>query len=132
MKYLTVEEVVKIHAVAIELKGGSPGVLDAGLVESAVQHVRQTVGGTLLYASVEEVAAAYWHSLTTNHGFRDGNKRTAVIAAAAFLAKNGYALDMDDDEIIEIGLAMAGQGMSRQEVFEKVRQHVVKIDCESG
>ena len=128
MKYLTVEEVVKIHAVAIELKGGSPDVLDAGLVESAVEHVRQTFDGALLYTTVEEVAAAYWHSITTNHGFRDGNKRTAVMAAAAFLAKNGYALDMDDDEIIEVSLAMAGKGMSRKEIFEIVRHRIVRIE----
>lgn len=127
MKYLTVEEVVKIHAVAIELKGGSPEILDAGSVESAVEHVRQTFDGNLLYTTVEEVAAAYWHSITTNHGFRDGNKRTAVIATAAFLAKNGYALDMDDDEIIEVSLAIAGQGMSREEFFARVSQRVVKI-----
>ena len=127
MKYLTVDEVVKIHEVAIELKGGSPDVLDAGLVESAVEHVRQTFDGALLYTTVEEVAAAYWHSITTNHGFRDGNKRTGVMAAGAFLAKNGYALDMDDDEIIEVSLAIAGRGMGREELFARVSQRVVKI-----
>ena len=127
MKYLTVEDVVKIHAVAVELKGGSPDVLDAGLVESAVEHVRQTFDGALLYTTVEEVAAAYWHSITTNHGFRDGNKRTGVMAAGAFLAKNGYALNMDDDEIIEVSLAIAGRGMGREELFARVSQRVVKI-----
>ena len=128
MKYLTVEEVVKIHAVAIELKGGSPEVLDAGLVESAVEHVKQTFAGDLLYSTVAEVAAAYRHSQTTNHGFRDGNKRTAAIAAAAFLAKNGCDLDMDDDEIIEVSLAMAGQGMTRKDIFERIRHRVVRLD----
>ena len=118
---------MKIHEVAIELKGGSPDVLDAGLVESAVEHVRQTFDGALLYTTVEEVAAAYWHSITTNHGIRDGNKRTGVMAAGAFLAKNGYALDMDDDEIIEVSLAIAGQGMGREELFARVSQRVVKI-----
>ena len=92
-----------------------------------MEHVRQTFDGALLYTTVEEVAAAYWHSITTNHGFRDGNKRTGVMAAAAFLAKNGYALDMDDDEIIEVSLAIAGQGMGREELFARVSQRVVKI-----
>lgn len=68
-----------------------------------------------------KVAAAYWHSLACNHGFADGNKRTAAIATAYFLEKNGHRLDMDDDQIIEVGLAMAGQGMTRAQVFAAVK-----------
>lgn len=120
-----------IHSVAIELKGGSPHVLDAGLIESAVEHARQTFDGALLYSTVEEVAAAYWYSLTINHGFSDGNKRTAVIAVATFLAKNGFALVMDDDKMIEVGLAMADHRMNRDDVLELVRKHVVKTAAES-
>lgn len=131
MEYLTVEDVLIIHMIVIEETGGCPDILDTGLVESAVEQARQTFGGEPLYQTIEEVAASYWHSIATNHGFSDGNKRTAVIATDSFLARNGHSLDMDDDKIIEVGLAMADQGMNRKDVFEIVRQHVVEIDPDS-
>lgn len=62
MEYLTVEDVLIIHVVVIEETGGCPDILDAGLVESAVEQARQTFGGEPLYPTIEEVAAAYWHS----------------------------------------------------------------------
>lgn len=124
MEYLTVSDVVGIHDSAIDDFGGSHGILDIGLVESAVEQARQTFGGEPLYKTIEEVAASYWHSLTCNHGFADGNKRVGAMAAAYFLEINGYLLDMEDDLIIDTGLAMAGQGMSRAEVFELVAKHV--------
>jgi death-on-curing protein len=124
VRYLTLAEVLDIHEITIEVHGGAPTILDLGLVESAVEQARQTFGGEPLYKSIEEVAAAYWHSISNNHGFSDGNKRTAVLAAMFFLEVNGHRLDMTNDEVIETGLAMAGQGMTRAEVFELVAKHV--------
>ncbi|MEX2244844.1 MAG: type II toxin-antitoxin system death-on-curing family toxin [Fimbriimonadaceae bacterium] len=127
MNYLTLEEVIDIHELTIEVHGGSSAILSVGLVESAVEQARQTFGGEPLYKSISEVAAAYWHSISSNHGFADGNKRTAALATAFFLRKNGYVLAMDDDEIIATGLAMAGQGMTRVEVFELVAKSVKRL-----
>lgn len=126
MEYLTVSDVIGLHDAAIDDFGGTHGILDIGLVESAVEQARQTFDGEPLYRSIEEVAAAYWHSLTVNHGFADGNKRVGAMSAAFFLELNGHCLDMDDDQIIAAGLAMAGQGMTRTQVFELVAKHVKK------
>lgn len=82
--YLTVAEVLEIHTDQIQRYGGSPGVRDHGLLESAV--LRPQTG---YYADVIEEAAALWESLSQNHPFIDGNKRTAFAATYTFLAING-------------------------------------------
>ena len=86
--YLTVAEVLAMHADQIERYGGAHGVRDQGLLESALYRPQ-----TGYYAGLIEEAAALWESLAQNHPFIDGNKRTAVVAAMVFLARNGvYAL----------------------------------------
>jgi death-on-curing protein len=88
--YLTVADVEILHALVLEHSGGSAGVRDHGLLESAV--FRPQSG---YYADVIEETAALIESLTNNHPFVDGNKRTAVLAAEVFLNYNGYTLDAE-------------------------------------
>ena len=85
--YLTVPDVLAIHADQIVRYGGSPGLRDAGLLEAAL--FRPQTG---YYADVIEEAAALWESLSQSHAFIDGNKRTAFAAAFTFLAINGIEL----------------------------------------
>ncbi|MCB8932702.1 MAG: type II toxin-antitoxin system death-on-curing family toxin [Fimbriimonadaceae bacterium] len=120
MEYLSVEEVVDIHAETLRLNGGSPGILDFGRLESAIGAARQTFDGRPLYDTIGSVAAALWHSLSSNHPFVDGNKRTAAIAAAYFAHKNRWELALDDDQIIEIGLGMADGTLDRADVLSRV------------
>ena len=82
--YLTLPEVLAMHADQIERYGGSPGVRDQGLLEAALYRPQ-----TGYYADLVEEAAALWESLAQNHPFIDGNKRTAFAAAYTFLAING-------------------------------------------
>lgn len=88
--YLTVAEVLAIHADQIERYGGSPGVRDQGLLEAAIYRPQ-----TGYYADHIEEAAALWESLSQNHSFVDGNKRTAFAAAYTFLAINRLYLTAD-------------------------------------
>jgi death on curing protein len=92
--YLTRQTVLSIHAEQIEAFGGAAGVRDMGLVEAAV--FRPQTG---YYADVIEEAAALWESLSQNHPFVDGNKRTAFAATYVFLGLNGYELSADSDAI---------------------------------
>ena len=85
--YLTMPEVLAMHADQIERYGGSPGVRDYGLLESALYRPQ-----TGYYADLVEEAAALWESLAQNHPFIDGNKRTAFAATYTFLAINGAQL----------------------------------------
>lgn len=91
--YLTVAEVLAIHADQIERYGGSPGVRDQGLLESALYRPQ-----TGYYADLIEEAAALWESLAQNHCFIDGNKRTAFAAMYTFLAINGLYLAAEAEE----------------------------------
>ena len=92
--YLTVAEVLAIHADQIVRYGGSPGVRDHGLLEAALYRPQ-----TGYYADLIEEVAALWESLAQNHPFIDGNKRTAFAATYTFLAINGARLTADAQEI---------------------------------
>src|ERR1017187_337072 len=91
--YLTMAEVLAIHADQIERYGGSPGVRDHGLLEAALYRPQ-----TGYYADLIEEAAALWESLAQNHPFIDGNKRAAFAATYTFLAINGARLTGDAEE----------------------------------
>jgi death on curing protein len=91
--YLTVAEVLAMHADQIERYGGSHGVRDPGLLEAAL--FRQQTG---YYADLIEEAAALWESMSQNHPFIDGNKRTAFAATYTFLAINGARLTANAQE----------------------------------
>jgi death-on-curing protein len=91
--YLTMAEVLAIHLDQIERYGGSSGVRDYGLLEAALYRPQ-----TGYYADLVEEAAALWESLSHNHPFIDGNKRTAFAATYTFLAINGARLTADADE----------------------------------
>lgn len=91
--YLTVADVLAIHADLIERYGGAPGLRDAGLLEAAL--FRPQTG---YYSDVIEEAAALWESLAQNHAFIDGNKRLAFAATYTFLSINGIPLRAPADE----------------------------------
>ncbi len=91
--YLTLVEVLAMHTDQIERYGGSHGVRDQGLLESALYRPQ-----TGYYADLMEEAAALWESLGQNHPFVDGNKRTAFAATYTFLAINGARLTADAQE----------------------------------
>lgn len=92
--YLTLDDVLHIHAELIRVFGGSDGVRDLGLIQSAL--LRPQTG---YYHDLIEEAAALWESLGMNHGFVDGNKRVAFASTELFLALNGVAINAPDAEI---------------------------------
>ena len=103
--YLTLTEVLAMHADRIEHYGGSHGVRDAGLLEAALYRPQ-----TGYYADLIEEAAALWESLAQNHPLIDGDKRTAFAATYTFLAINRAQLtvDAEDAHIFILGLHEAG------------------------
>ncbi len=99
--YVTVEEALAIYADQIERYGGSAGVRDLGLLEAAL--FRPQPG---YYPGLIEEAAAWWESLSQNHPFVDGNKRTAFAIAYAFLAINGARLTTGASETEDLLLSL--------------------------
>lgn len=90
VQFLSLDEVLEIHTVLIERFGGPPGVLDLGLLESALYRPRSGY-----YADLVEMAAAMFESLIKNHPFVDGNKRVAFFGTDVFLRLNGYKFEVE-------------------------------------
>jgi death-on-curing protein len=107
VKYLSPEQVLFIHSRLIDTTGGSHGILDIGLLQSAVSRPKATFEGKDLYPDVFRKAAALMESLARNHPFVDGNKRTAITSAAVFLGMNGYRLDTTQKELERFTLSVA-------------------------
>ena len=98
-RYLTPQEVLFIHARLIATTGGESGIRDLGLLESAVARPQATFDGADLYPDMFLKTAALMESLSQNHPFVDGNKRTAITSAAMFLQLNGFRLQTTNEEM---------------------------------
>ena len=119
--YLTAATILAIHDDQLERYGGAPGIRDPGLIEAAI--FRPQTG---YYADLIEEAAALWESISQNHPFTYGNKRTAFAATYTFLAVNGARLTADAQQTQDFLLALYEKG---QFTFDKLvpwlRKHVV-------
>ncbi len=124
--HLTVGIVQEIHAEAIAEFGGSEGLRDLALLESAVAAPQASVGGKSPYKDLVEVAAAYLFYLCRNHPFIDGNKRTALGACLVFLRLNGIEPKPDGPEWEELTLAVAAGGIDRDETTQRLRRLLPK------
>ena len=108
--YLTVIELLAIHADQIERYGGADGVRDPGLLEAALYRPQ-----TGYYQDVIEEAAALWESLAMNHPFLDGNKRVAFAATYTFLAINGWQITAEPEAIYRFIVESLEAGEFRHE-----------------
>ena len=120
--HLTVEIVREIHAEAIAKFGGSDGVRDLALLESAVGAPQASFGGKSPYKNLAEVAAAYLFFLCRNHPFIDGNKRAALGACLVFLRLTGIQPKADGPEWEELTLAVASSAVDRDETTARLRK----------
>jgi death-on-curing protein len=100
VEYLTPAEVLLLHARLIQRTGGSGGVRDMGLLESALGRPQATFDPRDLHHGLWRKAAALTRSLVRDHPFVDGNKRTALAATAIFLELNGYSLTAGNQEVL--------------------------------
>jgi death on curing protein len=124
--HLTAEIVLEIHAEAIARFGGSDGVRDMALLESAVAAPQATMGGKSPYADLVEVAAAYLFYLCRNHPFVDGNKRAALGACLVFLRLNGIEPEADGPAWEEMTMAVAASSIDREETTQRLRKLLPK------
>ncbi|MDQ6876180.1 MAG: type II toxin-antitoxin system death-on-curing family toxin [Candidatus Dormibacteraeota bacterium] len=113
---ISLEELVWVHTVAVTEFGGSQGIRDRGLLESAIARPLATFGGKYLYDTPFKRAAALAESLVLNHGFVDGNKRSAMYAMAAWLEREGYMIDAARGELRDLALAIASHQLSTEQI----------------
>lgn len=117
------EKALWLHQLVTKETGGSPDVRDLGLLESALESAFQTYGGEELYPTTVEKAARLGFSLIANHAFLDGNKRIGILVMLTFLQVNGVSLDIDNDDVARIGLAVAAGEMSYEHLLAWLRAH---------
>ena len=120
--HLTVDIVREIHAEAIAKFGGSDGVRDVALLESAVAAPQASFGGKSPYGDLVEVAAAYLFYLCKNHPLIDGNKRAALGACIVFLRLNGIEPQPVGLKWEELTLAVAASAIDRGEATARLRK----------
>jgi len=123
VKYLTVEQVLFLHSRVVEETGGSHGVRDIGLLESAPSRPQAIIEGEELYPDIFSKAAALMDSLIRNHCFIDGDKRTGVTAAAVFLRRNGWFVKASNRELESFTLQVTRSHLSIPSVAQWLREH---------
>lgn len=123
MRYLSAQELLVLHAKIIDETGGLHGVRDVGLLASAVERPQMRFGRKELYRGVFTKAACYFESIARNHAFLDGNKRTAVIATARFLASNGYELNATNRGVVSFALRTANGKADLSEIAAWLKRH---------
>jgi death-on-curing protein len=121
--FLTLEEVLTIHHDRIRKYGGSGGVRDLGLLQLALGTVEATFGGALLHETLFEMAAAYLFHISRNHPFVDGNKRTGLACALAFLSLNGVRIESTENDLYELAIGVANGEVSKAQAAVFFQEH---------
>lgn len=124
MKVLSKRIILRLHADLIEAYGGTDGVRDEGLLDSAIHAPLQSFGGEELYPTLLEKAARLWYGLIKNHPFIDGNKRIGTHAMLVFLDINHETILYEDEDLINAALSVADGTMSYERLLQWLREHV--------
>ena len=117
------EKVLLLHKLLAEATGGSVGVRDEALLESALEGAFAGYGDIEFYPTKEEKGARLGYTLISNHAFVDGNKRIGLYVMLSFLEMNGIRLRCTDQELVHIGLSIADGSMGYAELLQWVIEH---------
>jgi death-on-curing protein len=114
--FLTLAEVIEIHADQINRYGGEKGIRDISLLSSALAMPRATFDGVYLHNDIYDMAAAYAFHISQNHPFIDGNKRTALVAALVFLEFNGIEVNDPHGLLYKTMMKLAAGRLRKEEL----------------
>lgn len=124
--YLLPQQILFIHAQLVEQTGGAHGVRDIGLLQSAAARPQATFDGIDLYPTLFLKTAALMQSLTQNHPFVDGNKRTAITSAGLFLLRNGHTLTVTNAELEAFALTVSTEHPAMDWIANWFETHATK------
>ncbi|AOT70934.1 type II toxin-antitoxin system death-on-curing family toxin [Geosporobacter ferrireducens] len=127
MIYPSLEQIISDQAMIVQYTGGSPGIKDQKLLESAYYNPLQTFEGEELYPAIEEKFAVLCYGLGQNHSFQDGNKRIAVHTLTVGLEVNGIEITYTQQELIGLGLAIAQSQCSKDCILKWIEEHKKSI-----
>ncbi len=117
------EKVLLLHKIMAQATGGSIGVRDEELLDSALESAYAGFGSQEFYPSKEEKAARLGYALISNHAFVDGNKRIGMYVMLTFLEVNGIRMDCTNDDVVRTGLGVAAGEIGYEELLAWVREH---------
>ena len=117
------DKVLLLHRLLAEATGGSIGVRDEGLLDSALESAFAGFGDQEFYPSKEEKGARLGYTPISNHAFVDGNKRIGVYVMLSFLEINGIRIQCTDDELVSVGLSVADGSMKYEELLAWIIDH---------
>ena len=123
MKILTADTLTALHRLMTDASGGSHGLRDRGLLESAAASPHQAFGDVEAYPTLDEKAARLCYALVANHAFVDGNKRIGVLAMLTLLALNGEPIHPDDGALIALGLGAAAGELSYADILSFIKKY---------
>lgn len=119
------EKVLLLQKLLIEETGGSFGLRDEALLESALEGIYATFDGQELYPTKEEKGARLGYSLIANHSFADGNKRIGMYVMLTFLEVNGLHLNCTNEDVVHAGLGVASGAMTYEQLLDWVFEHEI-------
>ena len=119
------EKVLLLHQLLAEETGGSVGLRDEALLDSALESAFLGFGDQEFYPTKEEKGARLGYTLISNHAFVDGNKRIGIYIMLTFLEVNGIRVDSTNEDVARVGLAVADGSMDYEDLLSWVKQHAV-------
>lgn len=123
MKYINVNYIIKLHEKLIASTGGSSGLREERLLDSALENSKSTFGGLDLYPTIEEKCTTICYSLVNNHPFLDGNKRIGVYVMLVLLEYNGIKLNFRQQELVDLGLGIAKGELNQKDILGWINIH---------
>jgi death on curing protein len=127
-EWLTIAVVLAIHDEQIAEHGGTDGVRDMNVIESAIARPRHLMNFGNPTPDMAALAASLAFGIAKNHGFVDGNKRTSAVATEAFLILNGFKLTASDAEIVQVWADVGAGQMAEDKLAEWLRAYILKTD----
>jgi death-on-curing protein len=122
-RYLTLEEILRLHFQVVEDYGGSHGVRDEGRLASVIDAPRQEVFSAAQYPMTIDKAAVYIRNIIGDHPFSDGNERTGVTVAAVFLIRNGITLTATAQELADFAVSVATDRLDASAIADWLKSH---------
>ncbi|MEK7168499.1 MAG: type II toxin-antitoxin system death-on-curing family toxin [Patescibacteria group bacterium] len=128
MKTLTPKQILLLHEAMIRKHGGSSGIRDKGMFESAIFRPFATFSGADLYPNIYLKCAAFIQSVVKNHPFVDGNKRTAFVGCFMILKLNRIHLKVKNEIAIDFMISVANDNISVDEIALWIKKYSKKLD----
>ena len=127
-EFITKEDVCLIHDDQIASFGGSYGIRDEKLLDSAIAQPKITFSGQLLHPTIEDQASAYLFHIAKNHPFIDGNKRTAFRVMLTFLLINNYQLNCSKNDAYNLVIDVATGKLNKEEIASFLRENLTNTE----